>query len=74
MTDVDVELDRDTCVGSTWCANIAAKAFVMGTDGKAHVGAVEEATLDELQEAEDSCPVSAIRVLARVTNEGAGQE
>ncbi|KWX57367.1 hypothetical protein ASJ79_11615 [Mycobacterium sp. NAZ190054] len=67
----EVEVDTSTCVGSTWCTTIAARAFVMGDDGKAHVARVEDASLDELREAEESCPVSAIRVLARTTNEGA---
>lgn len=73
--DVDVDLDTDTCVGSTWCTTAAPRAFVMGADGKARVGSVESATRAELQEAEESCPVSAIRVLNRTssapaTNEG----
>lgn len=68
---VDVEVDAGTCVGSTWCTTVAGRTFVMGADGKAHVAAVEEASLDELHEAEDSCPVSAIRVFERATNEGA---
>lgn len=71
MSDVAVELDAGTCVGSTWCTTIASRAFVMGADGKARVADVEDASLDELQEAEDSCPVSAIRVLAQAENEGA---
>jgi ferredoxin len=68
--DIEVELDTGTCVGSTWCTTIAARTFVMGADGKAHVGDVGDATLQELQEAEDSCPVSAIRVQAK-SDEGA---
>ena len=67
---VEVEVDAQTCVGSSWCTTIAGRAFVIGTDGKAHVADIEDTSLDDLQEAEDSCPVSAIRVLARTNNEG----
>ena len=69
--DVEVEVDTGTCVGSTWCTTVASRTFVMGADGKAHVAAVEGASLDELHEAEESCPVSAIRVHDRITDEGA---
>ncbi|MGV9800902.1 ferredoxin [Mycobacterium sp. NPDC003449] len=68
---VRVELDASTCVGSTWCTTIAARVFVMGGDGKAHIADAEDVSLDALHEAEDSCPVSAIRVLAQTTDEGA---
>jgi ferredoxin len=59
-----VELDSVACVGSRWCTTIADRAFVMGDDGKAHVGDLDGADVNNLHEAEDSCPVSAIRVLS----------
>ena len=36
----------------------------MGADGKAHIGDLADVDIESLHEAEDSCPVSAIRVLA----------
>ncbi|WP_432842339.1 ferredoxin [Dactylosporangium sp. CA-092794] len=56
-----VIVDRDVCVGSGWCVNLAAAAFEIDpVDGKARVQASAGGTPDELEEALDSCPVSAI--------------
>ncbi len=68
---VRVDVDADTCVGSTWCTTVAARTFVMGPDGKAHVANLDGVDIEELQEAEDSCPVSAIRVTGPPTDQGA---
>lgn len=56
-----VVVNRDVCVGSGWCVNLAAGAFAIdAADGRARVVAADGAAPDELDEAADSCPVAAI--------------
>jgi ferredoxin len=62
MDHIGVEVDSDLCAGSTWCLNVAPGAFALDASGKA--GLIEDvsATREQLIEAEESCPVGAIRV------------
>ena len=62
MTDIDVEVDSGLCAGSTWCLNVAPGAFAIDASGKAKRTDDMSATREQLIEAEESCPVGAIRV------------
>ncbi|MCR4514111.1 ferredoxin [Aeromicrobium sp. 50.2.37] len=62
MSTRTVQADRDTCVGSGWCVNLAAGAFSLDATGKVVVEDPEAVRAEDLLEAEDSCPVSAISV------------
>ena len=56
-----VIIDKEMCIGCGLCASICPEVFEMGDDGKAKV--IEKSTkstLNAVQEAVDSCPVSAI--------------
>ncbi|WP_199435396.1 ferredoxin [Qaidamihabitans albus] len=56
-----VVVDRAVCVGSTTCVNVAGGSFEIDeTDGKARVLTPGAATMDEVLDAVDSCPVAAI--------------
>ena len=58
-----IKIDKEKCIGCGLCASIAEKVFRLGENGKAEVvggyegiGGIE----GKVQEAIDSCPVSAI--------------
>lgn len=53
-------VDQELCIGCGLCASMAPEAFEMNDDGKAIALDVEAD--DAVQEAVDSCPVSAIIV------------
>ena len=56
-----VTVDQEECVGCGACVEIAGDVFRLNDDEKAEVyGKVTEANKDEVQEAIDTCPVSAI--------------
>ncbi|ELC8443486.1 ferredoxin [Clostridium perfringens] len=56
-------VDKDTCIGCGLCPTIAPDVFDMDDDGKAHaiVDEVPENSKEAAQEAEESCPVAAIK-------------
>lgn len=62
-----IELDRDVCVGSSSCVHIATGAFSLARDGKVELRDPIRATTEELEEAAESCPVSAIVVQTSTT-------
>lgn len=57
-------VDQETCIGCGLCPSICPEVFDMGDDGKAHVivdtvpGDAESGAV----EAQESCPVDAIKV------------
>jgi len=53
-------VDADTCTGCGLCAQIAENTFAMSDDGVAVVQDPAGDDQDTIQEAIDSCPVSAI--------------
>ncbi|KYH28428.1 MULTISPECIES: ferredoxin [Clostridium] len=57
-------VDQDTCIGCGLCPSICPDVFDMGDDGKAHtiVDEVPGDAEDCAVEAQESCPVSAIKV------------
>jgi ferredoxin len=58
------KVDQDTCIGCGLCPSICPEVYEMRDDGKAHTIAEEvpDGLDDQVQEAADSCPVSAITV------------
>jgi ferredoxin len=57
-----IQVDTDTCVGSGWCVNLAGGVFRLGPDGKSRVVDPTGESPEAIEEAVDSCPVSAISV------------
>ena len=53
---------NDSCIGCGLCVGTCGEVFSMGGDGMAHGSEFDEALLDQVQEARDGCPVSAISV------------
>ena len=56
-------VDQETCIGCGLCPSICEAVFELGDDGRAHV-IVDEVPLDNeaaAKDAEDSCPVAAIK-------------
>lgn len=57
----NVTVDQEECVGCGACTEIAGDVFRLNDDDKAEVyGQVTEGNEDLVQEAIDTCPVSAI--------------
>lgn len=55
-------VDQDTCVGCGLCCGMCDAVFRMNDDGKAEAyQAATEENQSDVQNAIDSCPVSAIR-------------
>ena len=59
---VRVEVDRELCVGSESCVQLAPGAFTIGEDGIAIVADHSAVDIEKLKLAEKSCPSGAIRV------------
>jgi ferredoxin len=57
-------VDQDACIGCGLCPAISPEVFDMADDGKAHVivDTVPEGAEDSAVEAQESCPVDAIKV------------
>ncbi|HIT25406.1 MAG TPA: ferredoxin [Candidatus Enterenecus avicola] len=54
-------VDQYLCIGCGVCVGLCPQVFCMGADGKSGVyRPVTEETLSPVQEAMDSCPVTAI--------------
>lgn len=59
--DMNATVDQYLCIGCGACVALCPRVFRMGEDGKSGVcQAVTEETLSQVQEAIDSCPVTAI--------------
>ncbi|MEA2020318.1 MAG: ferredoxin [Patescibacteria group bacterium] len=60
MPDRKLKIDKELCIGCGLCTVIAGKTFELGEDGKAVIADPQGNSEDEIQEAINSCPVSAI--------------
>ena len=59
--DMNATVDQYLCIGCGACVVLCPRVFRMGEDGKSGVSqVVTEETLSQVQEAIDSCPVTAI--------------
>ena len=54
-------IDKDACIGCGVCENLCPDVFKLGDDMKAEA-LVPESDLPCVQDAVDSCPVSAIKL------------
>lgn len=54
-------VDQNTCIGCGLCVTLAPKTFRMDEDNKAEVINSQGDDPQKIQEAIDSCPVSAIK-------------
>ncbi len=55
-----IEVDQVKCIGCGLCTSIAEKSFKLNDDGKAQPLDLIGDSQEKIQEAIDSCPVSAI--------------
>lgn len=64
-----VKVDQDLCVGSGACVEIAQGVFKLNDEDKAEVVDPTAASMDDLREAQESCPVDAISVEEQESDE-----
>jgi ferredoxin len=60
---VHIEVDRAVCIGSGDCVDTAPDVFQLDDEDKATVVDPDGAPLDDIVEAAQNCPVSAIFVI-----------
>ena len=60
---IHVEVDRDLCIGSADCVSTQPDVFQLDDEGKAVVLDPDAAGTDEILEAAQNCPVTAIFVI-----------
>lgn len=60
---IHVEVDRDLCIGSGDCVASQPDVFQLDDEGKAVVLDPDAAETDEIVEAAQNCPVTAIFVI-----------
>ena len=59
---VQVEVDRELCIGSGNCVHLSRGAIELDDEGVASVVDVSAATSTQLRQAQRSCPTGAIAV------------
>jgi ferredoxin len=62
MSNPRVEVDQEMCVGSANCVEVAKGVFKLNDEEKAEVVDPTAASIEDLREAEEQCPVAAILV------------
>ena len=60
---IQVEVDRDLCIGSGDCVSSQPDVFQLDDEGKSVVIDPDAAGTDEIVEAAQNCPVTAIFVI-----------
>ena len=64
-----VSVDLDVCVGNAMCETYAPKVFVLNDDRQSTVADPNADTFENIMEAAQDCPVSAITVIDDETGE-----
>ncbi len=64
-----VSVDLDICVGNAMCETYAPKVFVLNDDRQSTVADSNADTFENIMEAAQDCPVSAITVIDDETGE-----
>ncbi len=64
-----VSVDLDICVGNAMCETYAPKVFVLNDDRQSTVADPNADTFENIMEAAQDCPVSAITVIDAETGE-----
>ena len=59
---IHIEVDRGLCIGSGDCVDTAPDVFQLDAEEKAVVVDPDGATVDDVVQAAENCPVSAITV------------
>jgi ferredoxin len=60
---IDVRVDKEKCIGTGNCVDLAPKVFEFDAEGKSSVVDVSGADDETLKEAVQSCPVEAITLI-----------
>ena len=60
---LQVTVDHEVCVGNAMCETYASKVFVMNEDLQSEVADSNGDTEENILEAAENCPVSAITVI-----------
>ena len=66
---LSISVDHNLCVGNSMCETFAPKVFVLNDDRQSEVADPDADTEENILEAAESCPVSAIRVVDAETGE-----
>ena len=64
-----ISVNHDLCVGNAMCETYAPKVFVLNDDRQSTVADPTADTLENIMEAAEDCPVSAITVIDDETGE-----
>ena len=64
-----VTVDHNMCVGNAMCENLAPKVFVLNDDRQSEAVNPDGDTEENILEAAENCPVSAITVVDAETGE-----
>jgi ferredoxin len=68
---IEIDIDRDLCIGSATCIRLAPGAFALDDDEIATVQDASAVGVDKLRLAADACPTSAITIADRHGDERA---
>ena len=66
---LSISVDHNLCVGNSMCETFAPKVFVLNDDRQSEVADPDADTEENILEAAESCPVSAIKVVDADTGE-----
>jgi len=64
-----VSVDHNLCVGNSMCETLAPKVFVLNDDRQSEAVNPDGDTEENILEAAENCPVSAIKVVDAETGE-----
>ncbi len=64
-----VSVDHNVCVGNSMCETLAPKVFVLNDDRQSEAVDPDGDTEENILEAAENCPVSAIKVVDAETGE-----